>query len=304
MKNNPLVTVVCLCYNHSQYVQEALNSVLNQTYHNIELIIIDDYSPDDSKPVIEEWISRNKTVQFIANENNLGNTKSFNKGLKIAKGEFVIDFAADDVLYPNCIEVMIEKFQSTKYENLGAVYGNAELISEKGNTIGYFFNVDENKKTIQKIPTGDIYINIVSSGEIICPVAMMIKKTVFDKLNGYNESLEYEDLDFWIRSSRVFEYEFVDQILCKKRVLKNSLGSQYNKILSIRAYKIYNSTYSILKSAFEKTNKNKAEDFALLKRVHHEIVVSSKKLYWPLTLKYFWLKYKIHIKKHKNENRN
>ena len=88
MKNNPLVTVVCLCYNHSHYVQEALNSVLNQTYSNIELIVIDDCSPDDSKSVIEVWISRNKTVQFISNENGR-RERQFDPSRVEIKREFV-----------------------------------------------------------------------------------------------------------------------------------------------------------------------------------------------------------------------
>ena len=67
---NPLVTVVCSCYNHATYIETALDSVLNQTYKNIELIIIDDFSNDNSVTIIENWILKNKTGVFIRNKEN------------------------------------------------------------------------------------------------------------------------------------------------------------------------------------------------------------------------------------------
>ena len=113
MHQNPLVSVICLCYNHADYVTESLDSVLNQEYKNIEIIIIDDCSTDNSVPVIDEWLQKYPSILFIKNKTNLGNTKSFNKALEIAKGAYIIDFATDDILMPNCITQQIEKF-STK----------------------------------------------------------------------------------------------------------------------------------------------------------------------------------------------
>ena len=98
MESNPLVTIICLCYNHSDFVVESLNSVINQDYKNIELIIIDDCSSDNSALVIKQWLKNYPEILFIKNEVNLGNTKSFNKGLQLAKGDYIIDLASDDVL--------------------------------------------------------------------------------------------------------------------------------------------------------------------------------------------------------------
>ena len=146
MQNNPLVTVICLCYNQGAYVVESLNSIISQSYSSIELIIADDCSTDNSKKVIEEWLLEHPNVAFIANETNLGNTTTFNKTLKIAKGEYIIDLAADDILLPNCVKKQVEKFNSSTYKNLGIVYGNAEIIDDKGNFISYYFDVDSNKR--------------------------------------------------------------------------------------------------------------------------------------------------------------
>lgn len=271
MQNNPLVTIICLCYNHESYVVETFNSVINQSYPFIELIIVDDCSSDNSKTIITTWLEKIPEIQFIANETNLGNTKSFNKALKLAKGEYVIDLAADDVLLPNCVALQINAFKNSQYTNLGVVYGNVELISEKGTFDSYYFPINNQKKTIENRITGDIYQSVLSGGNSICSVSAMIKKTVFDLLQGYDEKLAYEDLDFWIRASRIYEFDFIDEPLVQKRIVANSLGNDFFKKKDNRARKINHSTYLILKKSIA-LNQTRTEDLAIQKRVHHEII--------------------------------
>ena len=93
-----LVSIICTCYNHSSFVIEALESVFNQSYKNIEIIIIDDASSDNSVYLIENWLLDKPNILFLKNEENKGITTSFNKASKYAKGEFLIDFATDDIL--------------------------------------------------------------------------------------------------------------------------------------------------------------------------------------------------------------
>ena len=71
MHNKPLVTVICLCYNHAAFIVEALDSVLNQTHSNVELIIADDFSTDNSVDVIENWLKNHPNISFFANKVNL-----------------------------------------------------------------------------------------------------------------------------------------------------------------------------------------------------------------------------------------
>ena len=137
MQNFPLVSVICLSYNHEAYVVEALNSVLNQTYPNIELLIADDCSNDKSVTIIQNWLKHHPKVHFIANEENIGNTKTFNKLAKIAKGDYIIDLAADDLLLPNGIQIQVDAFQKSKFKNIGVVYGNAALNLSCRSSCGY-----------------------------------------------------------------------------------------------------------------------------------------------------------------------
>lgn len=292
MQDNPLVTVICLCYNHTDFVLESLRSVLNQQYKNIELLIVDDCSTDNSKSVIEKWLLDYPQIPFIANETNLGNTKSFNNALKIAKGEYIIDLAADDVLLSNCILQQIHCFINSPYKNLGIVYGNLELITEEGVFDSYYFPVDPSGKVTTKRITGDIYESVLSGGDSICSVSSMVKKSLFNALNGYDESLAYEDLDFWIRASRTYEFDFIDTILVQKRIVNNSLGTHFFIKKDAKAKKINQSTYLILKKAIG-INKTKKEDKAILKRIHFEMNLAYKTYNNRLLLRYIIMETKL-----------
>jgi glycosyltransferase involved in cell wall biosynthesis len=292
MQDNPLVTIICLSYNHEKFVVETLNSVVNQNYSPIELIIVDDCSLDTTKTIIEDWLLSHPEVQFIANEVNLGNTKSFNNALKIAKGDYIIDLAADDLLVPNGIPLQVNAFKNSSFKNLGIVYGNAEIINENGSFNSYYFPVDANGYAISKRKTGDIYASVLSTGDSICSVSTLIKKTVFDFLGGYDETLGYEDLDSWVRASRVYEFDFIDAVLIKKRIVSNSLGTDFFK----KNNKINFSTYKILRKAL-KLNRSKNEDLALQKRVHYEIIHSFKNRSFNLFLKNIGLRFEISWRK-------
>ena len=115
----PLVSIICHCYNHSKFVLETLKSVLNQTYDNIEVIVVDDFSTDNSADVISSFMVKHPEIKFIQNHRNLGITKSFNRILKKTKGKYIIDLAADDLLLPNCVMQQVHCFQNSNYQNLG-----------------------------------------------------------------------------------------------------------------------------------------------------------------------------------------
>ncbi|WP_248574805.1 glycosyltransferase family A protein [Flavobacterium sp. H122] len=227
MQNNPLVSIMCLCYNHSEFVEESLNSVIKQTYKNIELLIADDCSSDNSVEVINDWLKKNPNITFVKNSVNSGNTKTFNSLYKLAKGEYFIDLAADDILLEDCVEKQVNAFQNSKYDDLAIVYGNAELIDKDNNHIKFYYPVDQSGKTTKKPPTGDIYLSIIGQKEKICSVSSLVKSSVFEKLGKYDESLGYEDLDLWIKASRNYNFDFIDSILVQKRELKNSLYQHF-----------------------------------------------------------------------------
>ena len=289
MQNFPLVSVICLSYNHEAYVVESLNSVINQTYPNIELLIADDYSTDHSVGKIQDWLENHPEVHFLVNEKNLGNTKTFNQLAKKAKGEFIIDLAADDILLPNCIENQIKTFQNSKYKNLGIVYGNLIEIDENGNFISNYYTEEDHPES------GNIYKMVIGRTTKICSVSSMIKKSVLEKLGYYDENLAYEDLDLWIRTSREYEFEYIPEILTKKRVLSHSLSSHFLIENNSRAKKLNASTLQILIKAFQ-LNRTKDEHKALIRRIRFEMYKFIKARNFNLLLQLFLLEIKVRLK--------
>lgn len=111
--SQPLITVVVITYNSSQYVLETLDSVKNQTYNNIEIIISDDCSTDNTLEICNEWLQKNKTrfisSKIIKTDYNSGISHNYNNGLKHAAGEWVKYIAGDDKLKPECIEKLVAR---------------------------------------------------------------------------------------------------------------------------------------------------------------------------------------------------
>lgn len=291
MQDSSLVTVICSCFNHEKHIIESLESVLNQSYPNIQLIVVDDYSTDNSVVVIEQFIANYPEILFIKNKTNLGITKSVTNAMNYAKGSFFIDLAADDLLLSNCIETQVNTFKKSAFKNLAMVYGNAEIIVESGAHASYYFEVNSALKTKKRIPSGDIYKHIIGMNTTICSVSALYNKTIFDELSGYDTSLSYEDLDYWIRASRTYNIEFVDEVLMQKRALNNSLQTTLNNKKNKNSY----STYIILKKAF-RLNKNKEEHKALSTRVNFEILNSYRTKNYMLMLKNMFLRFQIVLK--------
>ena len=289
MQDNPLVSVICLSYNHEKYVVAALESVMNQTYSNIELIIADDCSNDSSKEVIENWLKKHPNITFLPNTINLGNTKTFNSAVKHAKGDYFIDLAADDMLLPNCIEQQIKTFQNSKFTNLGMVYANIELIDENDTFISIYYNENDYPES------GDIYKMVISRSTMICSIASMIKKEVFDEIGYYDENLAFEDLDFWIRASRLFDFEYIPEILAKKRELNSSLSSFFKKKFKKKNKELQQSNLKIIKKA-HLLNNNRKEDFLLLNRVKFEILRNFHSRNFYILSKFMLLYMKIFFK--------
>ncbi|GAB4182946.1 MAG: hypothetical protein OHK0057_10340 [Thermoflexibacter sp.] len=220
--DKPLVSVIALCYNHAPYVEESLASVLAQTYQPIQLIIVDDASNDESVKIIYQFINKqkDKNIRFISLSENQGNCKAFNIGLAQAGGKYVIDLASDDVLLPHCIESQVNHFEKLG-EEYGVVFSDVHLIDEKSKAIGQFYKRDKTGKLLQKVPSGEVYKEVLAKSFISAP-SMMIRKKVLEEIGGYDESLSYEDYDFGVRTSKKYKYFFINDVLVKKRILKHS----------------------------------------------------------------------------------
>nr|WP_297307931.1 glycosyltransferase family A protein [uncultured Flavobacterium sp.] len=275
MKQNPLVTVICTSFNHQNFVIQTLESVLKQTYSKIEIIIIDDCSTDKSVEVISDFLIKHPNIKFIKNSQNIGITKTFNKAAKYANGSFLIDLSCDDKLLPNSIEILVHNFLKTDINSTGIVFGNSEIIDRENKTISTFFKIDQNNKVLDKSLFEINLARILDTGPVVNSVSAMINKSVFYELNGYDESLAFEDLDFWIRVLEKHQIVFIDEILTQKRNLKSSLGNQFFK-KSKTANQIDKSMNQIFSNVISKYKNDSEILKAVLKRIHYSIDNSIK----------------------------
>lgn len=290
-ENSPLVTVICNCYNHELYVWEALESVVKQSYTNIELIVINNGSSDYSFDVIQKFVLQYPETVFINLPTTISHNKAFNLAFKKSKGNFLIDLSGDDRLLPDCIEKQV-CFFSSQDENVGLIFGNANNIDPNGKFINHYFAVNDNGKVLDQNLFTTSYESLLNGGLCMCSVSAMMRRKHFELLNGYNENLVFEDLDYWLRLSYRHRIAFLDHFLVEKRNLGSSLGNQSYKVNKV-ALEMNQSLMSIYLNAI--TRNNPKENKALLKRIHYSIEQCYLNNNWLDFLKFFLLELKCRI---------
>jgi glycosyltransferase involved in cell wall biosynthesis len=274
----PLVSVICVCFNHARFVVEALESVKNQTYSNTELIIVDDGSSDGSPSVIEHWLKENTNAVFLDLKENHGYTKAFNKAFGLIKGEFFIDLSGDDVLQPERIQKGIDGFVQ-KGDRYAVQFSDANLIDETGK----FINKHSDKFPHHTIPQGDLYAEVIQR-YFICSPTMLIRKSAVDAFGGYDENLKYEDFDLWVQVGRDHHFFYLPEPLVNVRVLANSLGAtQYT-----RNSPQLESTFLVCEKIL-RLNRTPLEKKAINRRILYELKQNLRLFHIGLCIRYIGL---------------
>ncbi|MBP3223845.1 MAG: glycosyltransferase [Campylobacter sp.] len=202
MQDMPLVSVVIPSYNHEKYISETITAILNQTYKNIELIIIDDGSKDNSPNIIENF--RKKHNFTFIHRQNRGLCATLNQAIDLAHGKYFAICASDDVLLPDSIEKRVNFME--KNSEFGMCYGKVCNFSDEKNII----NVGE--------PASGWIFEELLSRYFIPAASIMIKKDVYSEVGKYDENLIIEDYDMSLRIAEKFQIGFIDEILARYRL--------------------------------------------------------------------------------------
>lgn len=288
----PLVSIICNCYNHSRFVIESIKSVQNQTYKNIELIVLNNGSTDNSHEIIQSYLQRFPEVKYINQKEVLPLTQAFNKMERLANGEYLIDLAADDVMFPDMVEKLVEAYLKMP-KDVGIVFGNAQIIDEEGNKLTTLFETNQQQKVLDQRLHHFDYSFMQGSGKNICSVSAMMKRSIFQKLGGYDETLFFEDLDYWFRLARKFEIRFIDEVLVYRRVVKKSMESQIEN----REEHTQKINYSLLKIYNQAIEYNgKSDNQRLLQRIHYSMHLCIKNRMGRMFFRFLWLEAKCRAK--------
>ncbi|MCJ7631313.1 glycosyltransferase, partial [Candidatus Bathyarchaeota archaeon] len=207
-----LVSVIMPSYNHAQYISEAIESVLEQNIRDIELIIIDDCSRDNSKEIILNYAKRDGRIRTIFHEENLGIAKTYNDGLDAAEGKYVAILDSDDVWRRNKLERQL----SILYANDDlVVWSEGRIIDREGKPTGQAFT--QMHHASRKRKSGDI-LEILLFDNFIFDSSLIMKKSNADGIR-FDHNLKYlNDYKFVVDLAKTLKYYFISEQLVDYRI--------------------------------------------------------------------------------------
>ena len=250
----PLVTVILTAFNHQNYILEAIKSVFSQSYPHIQLVVIDNGSNDSTLALLEN----DSFPDFILIKNlyNKGLCQAFNQGLGFAKGKYIVDLSGDDILLPDRIEKQVAAFEQLP-DNYVVTFTNAGYIDQNSKFLNYHYAINAQGRALENVPSGDVYKKVLEK-YFICTPTMMMRTEILREMGGYDESLSFEDFDFWVRSAVKYKYFYLDEVLTLKRNSPGSLGSHVYK----KGSGMLHSYYAVCNKAYD-LNRDQ-EEFDLL----------------------------------------
>ncbi len=308
MTNQPLVSVLIPSYNHEKFIQKAIKSVINQTYENLELIIVDDGSSDltfqKMNEMKEECERRFKRVHFETKENE-GVCATVNRLIELAKGEYFYEMASDDLAKENIVEKEVNfLINNPKY---AVAVGNSEFINME-DKIAYW---DENKNLVYDknkakyltfvdfLKTQRPYIDFNSEefgtyssftfGNYI-PNGFTVRKEVFEKIGKYTKEAPLEDLWFMLQVSKYYKIKYLDEILFQYRCHETNNISNTEKM-----YTMFKKVVEYEKNVLKNINPNEVlpsvKEF--LKDGYCNKIKGKKGIFEIMTYKNYEYKFKV-----------
>lgn len=218
---NPLISICMPAYKGEHTVVKAIQSILDQTYKNIEVIVVDDCSPDNTYELVQTI--KDERLKLYRNNTNLGMVGNWNKSVSYATGKYVHMVHSDDILLPNCIENKVKFLESHPNDDFVMIFNATQIINENGKVL---MNRHYTKR------------NLVLDGKLLAleslrkrnlygePSNVLFRKDAFDYVGGFFSELKYvTDWDMWLRLSPFGKVGYIDMVLVKYRVSTTNVTS-------------------------------------------------------------------------------
>ncbi|RZL69407.1 MAG: glycosyltransferase, partial [Pedobacter sp.] len=205
----PLISIVLCTYNGERHLKYQLDSLVAQTYKNIEIVIVDDCSDDNTRSILSDYLSRYAHINLFFNLENLGFNKNFEKAITLAKGEFISICDQDDIWDLDKIEELIANIGDK-----GMIFSNSRLIDEDGLSMNRLLLAAPN---FNLLDYKSILINNFVAGHTILAKTIFLKKTLGFPDYGY--------YDWWIGFLAIYNQEivFLNKCLTSYRIHSNSV---------------------------------------------------------------------------------
>ncbi|PZP40956.1 MAG: hypothetical protein DI598_18825 [Pseudopedobacter saltans] len=214
----PILTVIMPAYNAALYIEETLNSFINQNFKDWKLIVFDDASTDNTTTIVQNWVNKDSRIQLIKNEKNLQVAKTMNLGIKMVESPYFARVDSDDVLLSNHFEKIISFLES-----------NSE-IDVCGSQV---ITIDSESKFRRKWNYETDTMLIKMSSIFACPFlqsSVVMRSTVIKDVNGYRPEMELiEDYELWIRILQKYRAANIQDYTIQYRIHDSNM-SEVNKI--------------------------------------------------------------------------
>lgn len=221
----PKVSVVIPTYNRGHLVSRAIRSVLDQTYQNFEVIVVDDASTDNTEKVVKKF--NDKRIKYIRHERNRGGSAARNTGIKTAQGEYIAFQDSDDEWLPEKLEKQVRVLENAPSE-VGVVYTGIWRMKDGKKT--YIPSSKINQKE------GNIHDELLR-GSFVTTQAAIVKNETFRNVGLFDERLpRLQDWELFIRISNFYEFKYIDEPLVISYFTPNSISA--NQEALIKAHKL------------------------------------------------------------------
>ena len=207
---NKRVSIIVPCYKQAHFLDETLQSVLNQTYANWECIIVNDGSPDNTEIVAKQWCSNDKRFKYLYKENG-GLSSARNAGIKICDGDYILPLDADDIIDASFLTTLVPELNKDQSLAIVSCYS-------------LFFDKNLDNIIYELKPKGNTHLNLLYANQLIA--TSLYRKKCWEAVSGYDESMKsgFEDWEFWLAiTKRGLKYKIVDEFLFYYRKSKKSM---------------------------------------------------------------------------------
>lgn len=256
------VSVIIPTYNRSELLYSAITSVLNQTFQDFEIIVVDDCSGDNTPEIVSKL--NNKRIKYIRNEINKGEAEARNTGIMNSDSEYIAFLDDDDEWLPEKLTLQVDLLKNSP-TRVGVVYSGyveVDLTSQK---------ILKKRRPSKK---GDIYKFLLIKNYVGVPSTVMIRRICFERIGLFDKMIPYPtDYDLWIRISKEFYFEYIEKPLVKYHIHKNNISAnaktrirgielmleRYSNIFSSnrKAYSQYHIRLGVLYCCSENTKKGR-----------------------------------------------
>jgi glycosyltransferase involved in cell wall biosynthesis len=268
----PLVSILVPAYNVQNYISATIDSVINQTFQDWEMIVLDDCSSDSTYEIACAWQAKDSRVKVFKNEHNLGMLENWNKGIDLCHSLYFVKLDSDDLWYPTMLEKALEVLK--RNNEVGLVFSRFEDINENG-------AVTKNAASLPEFARNKAFscVSLVKQGPskmlayyIMLQGLSVMRREVFDKIGKYRFLLTKEtqsatDTEFYFRIGAEYKIHCIDEVLYQYRVHPGSISVQQLRSF-IAEKKNYEVKYCIIEHYYQKGLIEKKERNDFIKEIN------------------------------------